>query len=113
MPSRSAGFASLEGKKLGLLLSTQPGQPGFEHGLALAKTALARGLRIYIYCLDEAVRGLSDTRLQALRQEGVVVYACAYGAQKRRIAHNSLAVFSGLSVLSDLMAATDRFVSLS
>jgi hypothetical protein len=104
---------SLSGKKLGLLLSTPPGQPGFEHGVALAKAALGRGLRVYVYCLDEAVRGLTDERLQALRQEGLVLYACAYGAQKRRIAPSGLAVFSGLSVLSDLMAATDRFVSLN
>ena len=81
--------------------------------MALAKAALSRGLRVYIYCLDEAVRGLGDVRLQALRHEGLVLYACAFGAQKRRIAPNALAVFSGLSVLSDLIAATDRFVSLN
>ena len=29
----------LRGKKLGLLLSSSPGQPGFQHGLRLAETA--------------------------------------------------------------------------
>jgi hypothetical protein len=103
----------LTGKKLGLLLSTAPGQPGFEHGLALARTALDRGLRVYVYCLDEAVHGLNDARLHSLQQQGLILYACAYGARKRQIAPSPVAVFAGLGVLTDLMAATDRFVSLN
>ena len=49
---------SLRGKKLGLLLSTRPGHPPFRHGVSLAKAALDAGLKVYLYCIDEAVFAL-------------------------------------------------------
>jgi sulfur relay (sulfurtransferase) complex TusBCD TusD component (DsrE family) len=103
----------LRGKKLGLLLSTLPDQPGFQHGLALAETALDEGVDVYLYCIDEAVRGISEPRLQSLAARGLKLYACAYGAQRRDLPINNLATFAGLGVLSDLIAATDRFVSFN
>jgi len=57
---------SLRGKKLGVLLSTSPDRPGFHHGLGLAEAALAEGVEVYLYCIDEAVRGLNEPRLQLL-----------------------------------------------
>jgi sulfur relay (sulfurtransferase) complex TusBCD TusD component (DsrE family) len=103
----------LRGKKLGLLLSTRPEQPGFRHGLHLAEAALRQGVRVYLYCIDDAVWGLADAQLQALKARGLNLYACAYGAQRRNIPVSDLAVFSGLAVVSDLMAATDRFLSFN
>ncbi|HEY0455168.1 MAG TPA: DsrE family protein [Verrucomicrobiae bacterium] len=100
----------LASKKLGLLLSSAPDKPGFRHGLALAETALRNGVQVYMYCIDEAVLGLENPTLQSLQRQGVNLFACAYGAQKRNIAINELATFAGLSVLSDLVSATDRFV---
>ncbi|HEY2953313.1 MAG TPA: DsrE family protein [Verrucomicrobiae bacterium] len=104
---------SLRGKKLGLLLSTRPDQPGFRHGLRLAEAALSRGLRVYLYCIDDAVCGLADAQLQSLKARGLNLYACAYGAQRRNIPVSDCAVFSGLAVVSDLMAGTDRFLSFN
>ncbi len=104
---------SLRGKKLGLLLSTSPGQPAFQHGLRLAEIALQEGLEVYLYCVDEAVRGLADPRLQSLAARGLNLYACAYGAQRRLIERNDQAAFAGLASLSDLMAAPDRFLSFN
>src|SRR6476660_8686542 len=104
---------SLRGKKLGLLISTRPEESGFRHGLKLAETALNQGLNVYLYCIDDAVWGLGDPRLQALKARGLNLFACAYGAQRRNIPVNDLAVFSGLTVVSDLMAATDRFLSFN
>ena len=101
---------SLRGKKLGLLLSTRPDQPGFHHGLRLAETALANGVDVYMYCIDDAVHGVGDARLQALKARGLKLYACAYGAQRRGIPMSDLAAFAGLTVVSDLMAGTDRFL---
>jgi hypothetical protein len=103
----------LAGKKLGLLLSTSPEHPSFRHGVNLANAALDAGLKVYLYCIDDAVRGVGDPQLQLLQTRGLSLYACAYGAQRRNIPTNNLAVFAGLAVVSDLMAATDRFLSFN
>src|SRR2546422_10584968 len=73
----------LSGKKLGLLLSTGPEHPAFRHGLKLAEAALRRGIQVYLYCIDDAVNGLGDAQLQALKAGGANLFACAYGAQRR------------------------------
>jgi hypothetical protein len=104
---------SLHGKKLGILVSALPDQPGFQHGLKLAETALAAGVAVYFYCIDEAVRGLAHPDLQGLKTQGLHLFACAYAAERRHIAVNETAVFSGLSVVHDLISATDRFVSFN
>ena len=104
---------SLRGKKLGVLLSTLPGQPGFQHGLRLAEAALDEGVDVYLYCIDDAVHGIGEPRLQTLAARGLKLYACAYGAQRRGLPVNDKATFAGLAVVSDLIAATDRFVSFN
>ena len=104
---------SLRGKKLGLLLSTPPDQPGFQHGLRLAETALAEGVEVYLYCVDEAVCGASEPRLQSLTRNGLRLYVCAYGSQRRGLERNPNAIYAGLALLSDVMAETDRFVSFN
>jgi DsrE/DsrF-like family len=103
----------LRGKKLGLLISVAPGHPNFNHGVRLAKTALARGVDVYLYCIDEAVNGLSDPRVQQLKVDGLKLFACAYGAQRRKIPMSELATFSGLAIVNDFIAGTDRFVSFN
>jgi len=104
---------SLHGKKLGVLLSTLPSQPGFQHGLRLAEAALEQGADVYLYCVDEAVRGMDEPHLQSLAARGLKLYVCAYGAQRRGMERNPGAIYAGLALLSDLMAATDRFVSFN
>ena len=103
----------LRGKKLGLLISVAPDHPNFGHGLGLAAAALAAGVDVYLYCLDEAVRGVGDARLQALKAAGLKLHACAYGAHRRRIPLSGDAVFAGLTVVSDLAAGTDRFCAFN
>jgi sulfur relay (sulfurtransferase) complex TusBCD TusD component (DsrE family) len=104
---------SLRGKKLGLLLSTHPDQPGFKHGLGLAEAALKEGVDVYLYCIDEAVRGVGQPQLQSMAARGLKLYACAYGAQRRNLSVNNNVTLAGLALLSDLIAATDRFVSFN
>jgi sulfur relay (sulfurtransferase) complex TusBCD TusD component (DsrE family) len=103
----------LRGKKLGLLLSAAPDQPNFERALFLAETAAESGVTVLFYCLDEAVTGLSEPRLQALRARGVRLFACAHAARQRGIAPDDSALFTGLTMLGDLMTASDRFVSFN
>jgi sulfur relay (sulfurtransferase) complex TusBCD TusD component (DsrE family) len=104
---------SLRGKKLGLLLSTSPGEPRFQHGLRLAETALAEGVEVYLYCVDEAVSGVEEPRLLELAARGLKLYVCAYGAQRRGMERSLSATYAGLALLSDLISATDRFVSFN
>src|SRR6266498_1271614 len=104
---------SSRGKKLGLLLSTRPDDPNFRHGLGLADAALNAGLKVYLYCIDDAVFGVADPLLQSLRRRGLNLYACAYAAQRRRIPMSEGAAFAGLTVVSDLIAGTDRFLSFN
>jgi len=106
-------MASLHGKKLGLLISTSSEQPGFHHAVRLAETALARGVQVYLYCIDEAVSGLADPQLQALKRRGANLFACAYGVQNRNLPMNDLATFAGLTIVSDLISGTDRFLSFN
>ncbi len=100
-------------RKLGILLSTQPSQTPFRHGVRLAETALASGVDVYLYCIDDAVSGVSDPELQGLKSRGLKLYACAYGAQRRNIPLTDHAVFAGLTIVSDIIASTDRFVSFN
>jgi sulfur relay (sulfurtransferase) complex TusBCD TusD component (DsrE family) len=104
---------SLMGRKLGILISCAPTEPGFRHAVRLAGTALAGGLDVYLYCIDEGVRGVRDGELQGLRAQGLKFYACAYGAQQRGLAVDDTAAYAGLTVVSDLIASTDRFISFN
>jgi hypothetical protein len=103
----------LRKKKLGVLLSVRPDHPNFQHGLRLAEKALNRGVIVYLYCIDDAALGVSDVRLQLLKSRGLNLFACAYAAERRNIPIGDAAAFAGLTVVSDLMAATDRFISFN
>lgn len=103
----------LRGKKLGILISCTPDEPNFTHGLCLAEAALAQHIDVYLYCIDEAVPGITNRRLQNLKAKGLKLYACAYGANRRNLPLNDNAVFAGLTVVSDLIAATDKFVAFN
>ena len=103
----------LRGKKLGILLSVPPAHANFGRGLSLAETALSEGVDVYLYCIDEAVLGLDESRLQLLRERGLKLYACAYAAQHRGLPLTDKAIFSGLTVVSDLIVGTDRFLSFN
>jgi hypothetical protein len=100
----------LRQKKLGVLIACPPEQPGFRHGARLAETALAAGVDVYLYCIDEAVRGIETPALQSLRPRGLKLYACAFGAQKNELPLADQAVFAGLTLVSDIIADTNRFV---
>lgn len=103
----------LTGKKLGLLISAGPDHPNFERALNLAEAALAEGVHVYLYCIDNAVDGLRHSRLQKLKTSGVNLFACAYAAHRRHIELSEEAAFGGLTIVNDLIASTDRFVSFN
>jgi hypothetical protein len=100
----------LRGEKMGVLIACKPDQPGFRHGVRVAEAAMKRGVNVYLYCIDEAVQGIADVELQALKSSGLNLYACAYGAHKRNLALTDHATFAGLTVVNDIIAGTDRFL---
>jgi hypothetical protein len=100
-------------KKLGILLSCPPAHRSFQHALGLARTALQRGLQVYLYCIDDAVTGIASDLVQELKNEGMVLYGCAFSARTRNIPIDDRAAYSGLTVVSDLIAGTDRFLAFN
>ncbi len=103
----------LASKTLGVLISCAPTEANFLHGVKLAETALTAGVEVYLYCLDEAVAGISGEELQTLKARGLKLFGCAYAAQRRQLPLNEAATFVGLPMLSDVMANTQRFVSFN
>jgi hypothetical protein len=112
MPGGS-GTRDLRGRKLGVLLSTAPDHPNLATCLALAQAALDRGVDLYLYLVDDGVRSAADDRVRALGRRGARVFACAYGAQRRRLPMSDDATYCGLVVLTDLLNGTDRFIALN
>ncbi|MDB6024616.1 MAG: uncharacterized protein JWM68_839 [Verrucomicrobiales bacterium] len=104
---------SLRGKKLGILISCRPDEPNFKHGINLAQTALAEGVDVYVYCIDDAVKGVESSAVQNLKENGLKLFACAYGAHRRNYPLSDKAAFAGLTVVNDIIAGTDRFVSFN
>ncbi|HEV8614687.1 MAG TPA: DsrE family protein [Methylomirabilota bacterium] len=102
-------------KKLGVLLSTGPEHPNLETTVGLSDAALARGVQLYLYLIDDGVRALDDPRIKALPARGAKLFVCAYGCQKRRIplSEADTVTYCGLVVLTDLINGTDRFVALN
>ncbi len=103
----------MEKKKLGILLSTPPEDKNLTTVSSLADEALRQGVDTYLYLVDEGVRNLDRPEIEMLRQNGVKLFLCAYGAQRREIPTSDKAVFCGLVVLSDLVKGCDRFVTFN
>ena len=95
------------------MVSVAPDAPGFGQALDLAAKAIGDGEKVFLYCIDDAVPGISDPRLAMLREDGLILFGCAYSMRQRKLPLDESAVFSGLSVLSDIMADTDRFESFN
>ena len=105
--------SDLRGRKLGLLLSTDPRHENLDTGLAVARAALDRGVEVYLYFIDDGVRSVEDARVQDLGRRGARLFVCAYGRQRRRLPITDQATPSGLVVLTDLLNGTDRFLALN
>ena len=101
----------MEPIKKGLVITVGPDTASFGEALLLASAALDRSEDVYCYCVDEAVRGVSDIRLKELTSRGMKLFACAYGARRRGLPLEGPALFSGLGMLSDIIAHTHSFHS--
>ena len=92
-------------------MTTAPEHPNFRPAVALMNAALDAGVRVYLYCIDAAVRAEEPPEIQAIKARGDSLFGCAYGAHRRRLPVNDLAAWSGLTVLADVVGSTDKFVS--
>jgi len=104
-------MVELKGKKLGVLLTTDAAHTNFRPALALMQAAVDAGVRVYLYCIDDGVRAVDAPEIQALKERGISLFGCAYGAHRRHITVGDTAAWSGLTVLADVVGSTDRFVS--
>jgi sulfur relay (sulfurtransferase) complex TusBCD TusD component (DsrE family) len=95
------------------MLSTEPSHPNLDTAVGLSTAALARGVDVYLYLIDDAVAAVEDERLQALAARGLKLFVCAYGCQRRRQPLSERATNCGLVVLTDIINGTDRFISLN
>lgn len=98
-------------KKLGILLSTAPDNKNLVVVTGLIKAAIKNSVSVYLYLIDDGVECIHDKRLLELSKEGMKLYVCAYGAQKKGIAPSDIATFGGLAVLSELANVCDRFIA--
>jgi hypothetical protein len=103
----------LRGRKLGLLLSTEPAHPNLQTCLGLSREALGRGVDVYLYLVDDGVLAIDDERILDLGRRGARLFVCAYGSQRRRRPITEAATYCGLVVLTDLINGTERFVALN
>lgn len=101
-------------RALGILLSTGPANTNLSIAINLSDAALKAGVEVYLYLIDEGVLAVGDPRFQSLRNSGLKLFACAYGAQQHGVARKEeLATYCGLVVLSNIVLACDRFVALN
>lgn len=103
----------LQGRKLGILLSTASEHPNLDTLLGLGRAAMARGVDLYLYLVDDGVVNADDERIVELGQRGAKLFVCAYSRQRRGLPITGAATYCGLVVLSDLVNACDRFVALN
>jgi hypothetical protein len=105
--------SDLRGKKLGILLSTEPAHPNLTTCLDVSQAALVRGIDLYLYLVDDGVANIDDDRILELGRRGAKLFVCAYGCQRRRLPITDKATYCGLVVLTDLINGCDRFLALN
>jgi sulfur relay (sulfurtransferase) complex TusBCD TusD component (DsrE family) len=106
----------MRAQKLGLLLSTAPTNKNIDTVVQLSEAALRQGIEVYLYLIDEGVKGFTDARFGRLLDGGVKMSVCAYGCQQHGVSTqhvDSRVSLSGLVVLSGIIDACDRFLAFT
>jgi sulfur relay (sulfurtransferase) complex TusBCD TusD component (DsrE family) len=98
------------------MLSTAPTDKSIETVVCLAEAAVRQGIEVYLYLIDEGVKGFMDTRFTRLLDGGVKMSVCAYGCQQHGVSTqhvDSRVSLSGLVVLSSIIDGCDRFLAFT
>jgi len=109
-------MSNLEGKKLGLLLSTSPSHPNAETVAQLSKTAQEAKVQVYLYLIDEGVKNLENPKIRELTKAGVKLSVCAYGCQQHNVSTDGYGLdvtFCGLVVLTQIVTGCDQFIAFN
>jgi hypothetical protein len=100
-------------RKTGIMISADPGNPSHAQGIEAAQKAAREGGQVYVYWIDDGVKGLDQETAGKLKEAGAHLFACAYSLQKRGLNAPAEATLAGLTILSDIMASADRFESFN
>lgn len=101
-------------RALGILLSTGPESENISTAVHLSGAALKADVDVYLYLIDRGVLTVDDPRFEPLRNAGLKLFACAYGAQQHGVARKEdKATYCGLVLLSNIVSTCDRFVALN
>ena len=101
-------------RALGILLSTGPESVNLSTAVHLSGAALKADVDVYLYLIDRGVLTVDDPRFEPLRNSGLKLFACAYGAQQHGVARKEeKATYCGLVLLSNIVSTCDRFVALN
>ena len=103
-------------RKLGLLFSTAPSDRTIDTVVHVAQAAVRQGVEVYLYLIDEGVKGFTDMRFTRLLDGGVKMSVCAYGCQQHGVSTQQVdprVSLSGLVVLSSIIDACDRFLAFT
>jgi len=109
-------MTTIEGKKLGILLSTSPDHPNANTVAQLSRTAQKAKVQVYLYLIDEGVKNLENPIIRELTDSGVKMNVCAYGCQQHRVSTDGYGpevTFCGLVVLSQMVTGCDQFVAFN
>jgi hypothetical protein len=66
--------------------------------------------KVYLYALDEGIRGLSEAAVAEWQKAGIKVFGCAYAAERRHLPFQPSITYGGLALLHDLLATTQSFI---
>ncbi|MGV3772742.1 MAG: DsrE family protein [Verrucomicrobiales bacterium] len=113
MSKKQENFSAISGKKLGIMIAAGPERKNFEHAIQLAGAAARNGIEVYLYFIDEAVRGLPMPAISELQENKVRVFGCAFSLQRRRMRMEPSVTWVGLTMLNEIMISTDRFLAFT
>jgi len=97
--------------RIGFLVISGPDDPNTPVWKSDVNKGLQEGREVYLYLIDRGVLHMADDRFFESFSAHLRLYACAYGCRRYGVSLAKPAVFSGLAVLSHLLAGCRVFVS--
>ena len=96
------------GESIGVVIKSTPSSHSFTRGLDLIQMALESEVQVYIYLLDEAVRGVWGTEISSVLKLGGKISVCAFAMEQRGLECPNEIIPSGLTMMSDVLLQSDR-----
>ncbi len=97
----------------GFLVIAGPEDPVKPAWISEVKSRLMSGSEVHLYLIDRGVLHMMEDGFFEHFREGLRLYACAYGCRRYEVPLNKPAVFSGLTVLSNLITGCRDFYSVA